>query len=142
MVHKTTFAFFNRTTQGDPGPQGPQKPKTYNFLPILMKFIWQFKKAMVHKTTVAFLNGPHEGDPGPQKAQNLQFSSDLNENYICLFWANHPRAPGPRTLQTYITLTKWTSHPLVYFLYFRILFHIWGHAEQTDKFCKMNTLSN
>ena len=51
MVHKTTFAFFDRTTRGPP----PQEPKTYNFHPILMKFIWQLK-TMVHKTTFAFFN--------------------------------------------------------------------------------------
>ena len=47
-----------------------------------MKFICQLKKTMVYKTTVASLNGPHEGDLGPAKAQNLQFSSDLNEIYM------------------------------------------------------------
>ena len=52
---------------GTPGPQGPQKPKTYNFLPILMKFIWQLKKAMVHKITFAFSERTTRGGtPGPK----------------------------------------------------------------------------
>ena len=57
MIHKTTFAFFDRTTRGGPGPflgHLGQIIKSYNFHPISMKFKMQLKKTMVHKTTFEF----------------------------------------------------------------------------------------